>query len=363
MRIHSVVGVRPEFVMAAPVLRELEARDHASSLIHTGQHHDEELSATFFAELPLPPPDHHLGVGSAPRSEQVARIVERLAPILTAESPTAVAVYGDTTSTIGGALAAAATDTPLVHVEAGLRSGDWQMPEERNRIIVDHMADLRLAPTADAVDALAAEGVTRGVRRVGDVRADAVALSQTIDSESKGEATGPDLPDSYALATVHRQATTDDESTLRDVIDGLERASLPVVLPIHPRTADRLGESGMIDWAEDRVRIVEPLGHTAFLGALDGAAAVATDSGGVQREASYLGTPCVTLRETTEWRGTVDRGENVLVGTDPATIAAAIDDAAASPANGGNLPGHAADGVVTAIERWQDSKVVKEVPR
>jgi len=139
------------------------------------------------------------------------------------------------------------------------------MPEERNRIIVDHMADLRLAPTADAVDALAAEGVTRGVRRVGDVRADAVALSQTIDSESKGEATGPDLPDSYALATVHRQATTDDESTLRDVIDGLERASLPVVLPIHPRTADRLGESGMIDWAEDRVRIVEPLGHTAFL--------------------------------------------------------------------------------------------------
>jgi len=327
MNVHSVVGVRPEFVMAAPVLCELAARGHESSLTHTGQHHDEELSETFFDELPLPSPDHHLGVGSAPRDEQVvARITGRLVPVLAAESPTVVVVYGDTTSTLAGAISAVATGTVLVHVEAGLRSGDWQMPEERTRVIVDHLADLRLAPTVDAVSTLADEGVIRGVRRVGDVRADAVALSRATGTESAAAAVRSDVPDSYVLATVHRQSTTDDGPTLRSVIDGLGRASLPVVLPIHPRTADRLRESGTLDWAEDRVRLVDPVGYYgAFLGLLNGASAVATDSGGVQREASYLGTPCVTLRETTEWRGTVDRGENVLVGTDAATIAAAVD--------------------------------------
>jgi|AntRauTorckE6833_2_1112554.scaffolds.fasta_scaffold01725_13 UDP-N-acetylglucosamine 2-epimerase (non-hydrolysing) len=159
MNVHSVVGVRPEFVMAAPVLCELAARGHESSLTHTGQHHDEELSETFFDELPLPSPDHHLGVGSAPRDEQVARITGRLVPVLAAESPTVVVVYGDTTSTLAGAISAVATGTVLVHVEAGLRSGDWQMPEERTRVIVDHLADLRLAPTVDAVSTLSELGV------------------------------------------------------------------------------------------------------------------------------------------------------------------------------------------------------------
>lgn len=361
MNVHSVVGVRPEFVMAAPVLCELSSRGHESSLIHTGQHHDEELSGVFFDELPLPSPDHHLDVGSAPRGEQVARITERLAPVLAAESPDAVVVYGDTTSTLAGTIAALATGTPVAHVEAGLRSGDWRMPEERTRVVVDHLADLRLAPTDDAVATLADEGVIRGVRRVGDVRADAVALSRATGVEPAAAAVRFNLPDSYVLATVHRQATTDDGPTLRSVIDGLGRASLPVVLPIHPRTADRLREDGRLRWAGDRVRLADPVGYGAFLGLLSGAAAVATDSGGVQREASYLGTPCVTLRETTEWQGTVDRGENVLAGTDAATIAAAVDAAAAEPSGEGHLPACAAENVVSAIERWRDGEVVDEV--
>lgn len=354
MNVCSVVGVRPEFVMAAPVIAELDAAGHDHSLVHTGQHHDDALSAVFFEELALPAPAHHLGVGSAPRGEQIARAVERLVPVLTARPPDAVLVYGDTTSTLAGALAAVVTATPLVHVEAGLRSGDWRMPEERTRVLVDHLADLRLAPTTGAVAALDAEGVTTGVRAVGDVRADAMARVHGMDSEDSADPEPlPETPPAYVLATVHRAANTDDESTLRDVLAGLARAETPVVLPIHPRTADRLRAYDADGWAADRLRLVEPVGYPDFLGLLADAAAVATDSGGVQREAAYLGTPCVTLRERTEWRGTVRRGRNVLAGTEPDSIAAAVDAAVAAPSPDPDVPTGAAAAVVAALEAWR----------
>jgi len=247
MNVHSVVGVRPEFVMAAPVLCELAARGHESSLTHTGQHHDEELSETFFDELPLRRRITTSASARLPATSRWPVSPGRLVPVLAAESPTVVVVYGDTTSTLAGAISAVATGTVLVHVEAGLRSGDWQMPEERTRVIVDHLADLRLAPTVDAVSTLADEGVIRGVRRVGDVRADAVALSRATGTESAAAAVRSDVPDSYVLATVHRQSTTDDGPTLRSVIDGLGRArrsrSCCRSIPEPPTACERAGRS------------------------------------------------------------------------------------------------------------------------
>ncbi|NIB98416.1 UDP-N-acetylglucosamine 2-epimerase (non-hydrolyzing) [Halobacterium sp. R2-5] len=347
MNVWSVVGVRPEFVMATPVSRELAAAGHATTLVHTGQHHDDALSTVFFEELALPTPDHYLGIGSASRGEQVARAVERLTPILADAEPDAVLVYGDTTSTLAGAFAAVTTNTPLVHVEAGLRSGDWRMSEERTRVLVDHLADLRFAPTRDAADTLAEEGVTRGVHRAGDVRGDAVAMARDLAPTDV-----PDVPEEYVLATVHRARTTDDEPTLRGVLAGLADARPPVVLPIHPRTADRLRAFGRYDWAAERVTLVEPTGYAAFLALLEDAAAVATDSGGIQREAAYLGTPCVTLRETTEWAGTVRSGDNVLAGTDPEAVTAAVDAAAAERARDADPPTGAAVDIVATLERW-----------
>lgn len=348
MKVCSVVGVRPEFVMAAPVLEELADAGHDPSLVHTGQHHDDVLSATFFEELSLPEPNHHLGVGSAPRGEQIARAVERLVPLLAARRPDVVLVYGDTTSTLAGAIAAVATDTPLGHVEAGLRSGNWRMPEERTRVVVDHLADLRFAPTSDALTALETEGVTEGVRHVGDVRADAVARVRPAEAADL-----PSLPSSYVLATVHRAATTDDAATLRGVLSGLAEAAAPIVLPIHPRTADRLRAFDDTDWAADQVRLIDPVGYAEFLTLLADASAVATDSGGVQREAAYLGTPCVTLRDRTEWRETVRDGHNVLAGTDPADITAAVDEAVGEQSRDADVPTGAAAAVVRALTAWQ----------
>ncbi|WP_232702549.1 non-hydrolyzing UDP-N-acetylglucosamine 2-epimerase [Halobacterium wangiae] len=349
MNVCSVVGVRPEFVMATPVVSELAASGHETTLVHTGQHHDDALSTVFFEELSLPSPDHHLGVGSVPRDEQVAGAVARLVPVLASTAHDAVVVYGDTTSTLAGALAASTTNTPLVHVEAGLRSGDWSMTEERTRVLVDHVADLRFAPTRGARTTLADEGVTRGVHEVGDVRADAVAMARDVTPAAL-----PDVPDEYVLATVHRAATTDDESTLRDVFGGLANARLPVVLPLHPRTADRLREFDRYGWAADRVALVEPTGYAAFLELVESASAVATDSGGVQREAAYLGTPCVTLRDTTEWKGTVRRGQNVLAGTDPESVSASIDAATAERGHDADPPTGAASDIVATLEAWTD---------
>ncbi|MDZ5812516.1 UDP-N-acetylglucosamine 2-epimerase (non-hydrolyzing) [Halorubrum sp. AD140] len=325
MKVLSVVGVRPEFIMAMPVSRVL-AHEHEEVLVHTGQHYDDMLSDVFFEELALPAPAHELGVGSAPRPKQVARIRSRLAECLSAEKPDAVVVYGDTNSTLAGALTASDHDTFLVHVEAGVRSFDRTMPEERNRRLVDQYADLLLTPTPEAAQTLRAEGVSGTVHHVGDVRRDAFELVHGADetSASVHDRCNHD-PGDYAVATIHRAANTDDPAVLRSLVRGLAGSRPPVVLPVHPRTEQRLREYGLDTWADTRITTVDPLGYPAFLRLISGAGCVATDSGGIQREAMLAGTPCVTLRATTEWPETVREGYNRLAGTEAPAVRRAID--------------------------------------
>jgi UDP-N-acetylglucosamine 2-epimerase (non-hydrolysing) len=311
--------------MAMPVSRALRAR-HEGTLVHTGQHYDDALSAVFFEELSLPEPDHELGVGSGRRSRQIARVEKRLGAVLDADSPDVVVVYGDTNSTLGAALAAAGREIPLVHVEAGVRSFDPSMPEERNRRRIDRLADHLCAPTRDAAWHLRAEGVDGSIHFTGDVRRDAYGIV------TGAGATSLDLRDrfgvergAYVLATVHRAATTDEASDLRSVFAGLAGCDRPAICPLHPRTEGRLREYGLLAWVDSQVDLVDPVGYPAFLGLVERAGCVATDSGGVQREAMLAETPCVTLRDRTEWRETVRHGCNRLAGTDTADVRRAVD--------------------------------------
>jgi UDP-N-acetylglucosamine 2-epimerase (non-hydrolysing) len=329
----SVVGVRPEFVMAAPVVRALEGSD--ATLVHTGQHHDERLSEVFVDDLGLPEPDHELGVRTGSRGERLAAMTDRTEAVLNRERPDAVVVYGDTDTTLAGTRAAAATGTPLAHVEAGVRSFDASMPEERNRLRVDRLADLLLAPTQTAVETLRRENVRGAVRLTGDVRRDALALVADADADRGRRRNVPGATDDrpYVLATVHRRGTVADGSALRSVFAGLGAVERRVVVPLHPHTERRLRETGRYEWVAERVDLRPPVRYPEFVRLLDGAACVATDSGGVQREAATLGTPCVTLRERTEWPETVSAGRNVLVGTDRERVRRAVEAAASKPSH------------------------------
>jgi UDP-GlcNAc3NAcA epimerase len=340
-----VVGARPQFVKAAAVSRAIARHDDlVELLVHTGQHYDDELSAAFFADLDLPEPVVNLGVGSGPHGRQTGAMLERLEAVLIEQQPDAVLVYGDTNSTLAGALAAAKLGLPVAHVEAGLRSGRREMAEEVNRVVTDHLSRLLFAPSERAVANLAAEGIVDGVHLVGDVMLD--VLRWTMARTGPGSL-GPRSP--YALATVHRAETTDDPVRLAAVLDGLGRvvaAGLPVILPLHPRTRAAL------DGWEPRpgLTVVAPLRHGELLRTAGGAAVVLTDSGGLQKEAYWLGVPCVTLRDETEWTETVDAGWNVLAGVDPARILAAVDN---KPPPGGRPAlygdGHAAEAVVREL--------------
>jgi UDP-GlcNAc3NAcA epimerase len=324
MRILTVVGTRPQFVKAFPVSRALRER-HEEVLVKTGQHYDPELSAVFFDELGIPAPDYDLGVGSDTHAAQTARMLAELGDIIAAEAPDIVLVYGDTNSTLAAAIAAAKLEPPLAHVEAGLRSFDRGMPEEVNRIVTDHVADLLFAPGDTAVDNLAAEGITEGVHVVGDVTHDALRWARRAAKDSSDVHETLELtPDEYVLATVHRARNTDDHARLASIVDGLSRAPLPVVLPAHPRTVAALKAAGLLERAQEALQMTDPVGYLDFVRLLDGATTVATDSGGVQKEAFFLRTPCVTLREETEWVETVASGWNTLVGADADAIARAL---------------------------------------
>lgn len=325
MRVLTVVGTRPQFVKAFPVSRALR-ECHEEVLVKTGQHYDPELSAVFFDELGIPAPDYDLEVGSGSHGAQTATMLERLETIIERESPDIVLTYGDTNSTVATALAAAKLDPPLAHVEAGLRSFNRGMPEEINRVVTDHVSDLLFAPSATAVDNLAAEGITDGVHEVGDVTHDALLWAR--DEAADRSTVLADLglePDGYVLATVHRAANTDDPGRLAAIVEGLATASLPVVLPAHPRTTKALADAGLEERARGALVLTEPAGYLDFVRLLDGARAVATDSGGVQKEAFFLRTPCVTLRDETEWVETVEAGWNTLVGADAAAIERALE--------------------------------------
>ncbi len=349
MRILTVVGARPQFIKAAAFSRVVRQR-HEEILVHTGQHYDIQMSDVFFDELQLPKPDHHLGVGSGPHGLQTAQMLERLEDVMRRVLPERVVVYGDTNSTLAGALAAAKIALPVAHVEAGLRSYVRAMPEEINRVVADHLSTHLFAPTRNAVENLAREGITKGVVLTGDIMYDALLLHAPVAAE-KSRIVG-DLalePGGYVLATVHRAANTDDPARLERIVEALGALREPVVLPLHPRTrAALMGTDIEVDLS---VRIIEPVGYVDMLALEQGARMVVTDSGGVQKEAYLLGVPCVTLREETEWVETLECGWNVLAGADAGRILAAAKRGRPS----GEPPrvfgdGHAGERMVEALE-------------
>ncbi len=319
MRALLVAGARPNFMKVAPVLSALESRAHDAVLVHTGQHYGARMSDAFFEDLGLPAPAYHLGVGSASHAVQTARIMEAFEPVLLQVRPDWLVVVGDVNSTLACALVAAklrhATGCRIAHVEAGLRARDWSMPEEVNRVLTDQLSDLLLAPSHDALDNLRGEGMDEErMAMVGNVMIDTLFAGLP-------RARALDLPrrlglrrGEYAVATLHRPSNVDDPEMLAAALDALARVAgdMPVVLPVHPRTRLRVEEFGL-GGPFARLTAVEPLGYTEMLSLLDGAAAVLTDSGGLQEETTALGVPCVTLREQTERPVTVTEGTNRLV--------------------------------------------------
>jgi len=318
VKIASIVGNRPQFIKAAPISVALRERGFDEVVIHTGQHYDRELSQVFFEELGLDEPRYRLDLRTADPDVMRPRIEERLA----AGRPDWVLVYGDTNSTLAGALAAAELGLPLAHVEAGLRSGDLSMPEERNRIETDRLAQLLLCPDERSRDTLAAEGVSGRAEVVGDVMADASFRLTPIAKRRSHVLERLELePGRYLLLTVHREANT-EQPRLGRIAEGIRAIDETVVFPAHPRARKALEEEGLE--LGPHVRLLEPLGYLDFTALAAQARAILTDSGGLQKEAYWHDVPCVTLRPSTEWVDTVETGANVLVDDDPARLAAAV---------------------------------------
>lgn len=322
MRFLTVLGARPQFIKAAPLSAVLR-RNHTEVMVHTGQHYDHQMSAVFFEQLGIPAPDHHLDVGSGSHGAQTGAMLARLEPVIQREQPDVVLVYGDTNSTIAGALAAAKLNIPVAHVEAGLRSFNRAMPEEINRVVTDHLSTWLFTPSTHSAEQLGTEGISRGVHVVGDIMLDAVLQHAERARQSSQYPQAADVcAGKFYLCTVHRAENTDSAERLRGILEGLARLDQPVVLPLHPRTRKRLTEFGLTPSAN--VRVIEPVGYLDMLQLERSAATILTDSGGVQKEAYYLEVPCVTLREETEWTETVDVGWNLLTGVDPDAIVAAV---------------------------------------
>ncbi|MBI4420894.1 MAG: UDP-N-acetylglucosamine 2-epimerase (non-hydrolyzing) [Gemmatimonadetes bacterium] len=317
MLILSVVGARPNFMKLAPIERELARRSDVEHIVvHTGQHYDPGMSDAFFQDLWIPRPQHNLGVGSGSHAQQTATVMLRLEPILQLARPDIVLVYGDVNSTVGAALVAAKLGFRVGHVEAGLRSRDWSMPEEINRVVTDRVSDLLFAPSEDAVENLREEGIApERIQFVGNVMIDSLcwALPQARRLDpvtSRGLAGMP-----FVVTTLHRPSSVDDPSTLRELLDALAQLGeqLPVVFPVHPRTRDRIRALGFPADGYAGLRLLEPMGYVEMLGLVAEARLVITDSGGLQEETTYLGVPCLTVRPNTERPITIRRGTNRLV--------------------------------------------------
>jgi UDP-N-acetylglucosamine 2-epimerase (non-hydrolysing) len=363
VRILSVVGARPQFVKLAPVAAALAAAGHDHVVVHTGQHYDPDLSEVFFTGLGIPEPDVRLGVGSGGHGAQTGAMLERLDEVFVRYAPDWVLVYGDTNSTLAGAVSAVKLHLPAAHLEAGLRSFNRRMPEEHNRVLTDHACDLLLAPGSEAAAHLAAEGLSARTVVVGDVMVDACLRARDL-AERRGPAPAGGIgPDGlYLLATVHRAENTDDPARLAAVVDALAALPLPVVLPAHPRLRARAAAHG-IALERGAVRLARPLPYAEMVAAVLGSAGVVTDSGGLQKEAYLLGRVCTTLRTETEWPETLAGGWNLLVappdaGSDAGSdlrFGAALAAAVARPAPEGPraMPygdGDAATRVVAALE-------------
>lgn len=348
MKIVTVVGARPQFIKAAPVSQALALAGYHEVLVHTGQHYDPLMSDVFFRELGMRAPDHALHVGSAAHGAQTGRMLEAIEQVLQQEAPDALLVYGDTNSTLAGALAAAKCLIPIVHVEAGLRSHNREMPEEVNRVLTDHISTLCCCPSPSAAAQLAAEGITRGVEVVGDVMYDAL-LAMCTRLEQEG-ALARDANGAHVLVTLHRPANTDDSAQLARVVRALGAIQAPVRWPVHPRTRQALRTAGLT--LPDNVTALDPLGYRDVVATLATAHAVVTDSGGLQKEAYWLGTPCLTVRRETEWTETVDAGWNRLVDLTRDDLAVLVRDVVrpTTPRDAYGPPG-ASSRIVEAIAR------------
>ncbi|MFH1007417.1 MAG: UDP-N-acetylglucosamine 2-epimerase (non-hydrolyzing) [Candidatus Latescibacterota bacterium] len=313
MKVLSIVGARPQFVKCALVSRRLREVEQ-EVLLHTGQHYDERMSAVFFEELGIPKPDYNLEVGSGSHGKQTGDMLVGIEEVLLGERPDMVLVYGDTNSTLAGALAAAKLNIPVTHVEAGLRSFNRAMPEEINRVATDRISDLLCCPSELAVGNLKAEGIVRGVVNTGDVMYDALLANAKIAERNSTVLSELALtPGSYYLATVHRPRNTDTPARLKSILAAFEALEAPVLFPVHPRTRKKIAE---LDLSLTNIRMMEPASYLDMLTLLTHARKLLTDSGGMQKEAYFLRVPCVTMREETEWTETVEEGWNRLVGAD-----------------------------------------------
>ncbi|MGE3261150.1 MAG: non-hydrolyzing UDP-N-acetylglucosamine 2-epimerase [Bacteriovoracia bacterium] len=321
MKIVTVLGARPQFIKAAPVCHALKRGGHEEILVHTGQHYDANMSDVFFDELNIPKPAVNLQVGSGTHGKQTGEMLAKIEEVLTQHKPDHLLVYGDTNSTLAGALAACKLGIPIAHVEAGLRSFNRSMPEEHNRVLTDHCSELLFCPTETAVKHLKNEGIQKGVHKVGDTMLDAVLqFRQIAAKKSRAMHTLSLQPKEFYLATIHRPYNTDDPKALKAALEALSALGKAVVFPLHPRTRPKIAGIKI----GSNVKLCDPLGYLDMLLLQENARIVLTDSGGVQKEAFFLKTPCVTLRTETEWVETVETGWNIVVGTDPSGVVKAV---------------------------------------
>lgn len=323
-KILSVVGARPQFIKSAPVSRALLQAGICEVLLHTGQHYDRAMSGVFFDELGIREPDYNLCVGSGSHATQTAAMLTGIERVLLGERPDALLIYGDTNSTLAGALAAAKLGVPIAHVEAGLRSNNRSMPEEINRVVADSLSSILFCPTGVAAYNLDQEGIGKGVYIVGDVMYDAVlwAIEQQHDTSASILARLGATSGHYILATVHRASNTDDPRNLASIMSALGASGETVIFPVHPRTRKAMQDAGINP--APNVRAIEPVSYLEMLALEKNARRIVTDSGGVQKEAFWLGVPCITVRDETEWVETVESGWNTLAGTAPERILAAL---------------------------------------
>jgi len=323
MKVVTIVGARPQFIKAAAISRELRTR-HQEILVHTGQHYDYEMSGIFFDGLDMPAPDVNLGVGSGSHGAQTGAMLKGIEDLLLSEHPDWLLIYGDTNSTLAGALSAAKLSIPVVHIEAGLRSFNRCMPEEINRVVADHLSDLLLCPSDTAVRNLAAEGISQNVHVVGDVMLDVLNWAKP-----RAAAKPPEIlhrlgvaKNSYLLTTIHRSENTDDITHLSSILSAFNLLDEPVIFPVHPRARKVIARAKC--QLRSHVHLIDPVGYLDMVTLAGSARLILTDSGGLQKEAYWLGVPCLTLREETEWVETVEAGWNILVGSDREKVIQAV---------------------------------------
>lgn len=321
MKIITVVGARPQFIKAAAVSRILRKMNN-EILIHTGQHYDKNMSEIFFDELDIPRPDYNLGIGSGNHGAMTGSMLIKLEEIYLKEKPDMVLVYGDTNSTLAGALCASKLLIPVVHIEAGLRSFNRSMPEEQNRVLTDHISEILFAPTETAVKNLSTEGLNRNVYNVGDVMYDAILEFRMLADKKSHVLEELNINDEYILATIHRAENTNDYGRLKNIIDAWNESGKNIILSLHPRTKKYIEEYELK--LNSNIKVIDPVGYLDMIKLESNASKIATDSGGVQKEAFFMKKPCITLRDETEWVETVKNGWNMIVGTDKSKILDAL---------------------------------------